>query len=81
MVRYFTPRSKRFSNIKEINKNEIYRYGTCLVLDENLMVGVVFGVFWGIISGTVRLGSAMPQMNGNNNWQLCIEFAQSKAKL
>ena len=45
------------------------------------MVGVVFGVFWGIITGTVRLGSAMPQMNGNNNWQLCIEFAQSKAKL
>ncbi|KAI1720374.1 ABC transporter transmembrane region domain-containing protein [Ditylenchus destructor] len=38
-------------------------YGTTLVLDGSISPGTVFGVFWAVLIGAMRLGQAVPQIN------------------
>uniref|UniRef100_A0A915CZ45 ABC-type xenobiotic transporter n=1 Tax=Ditylenchus dipsaci TaxID=166011 RepID=A0A915CZ45_9BILA len=38
-------------------------YGTTLVLSGTMSAGMVFGVFWLVIDGAIRLGAAIPQMS------------------
>jgi uncharacterized membrane protein len=42
----------------------MFSYGTLLVLDkdEGMDVGKIFGVFWSVAVGIIRLGYAMPHL-------------------
>ncbi|KAL3994753.1 ABC transporter transmembrane region family protein [Acanthocheilonema viteae] len=40
----------------------IFRYGTNLVIEGEITPGTVFGVFWAIMLGAMRLGQAIPQL-------------------
>uniref|UniRef100_A0A0M3JPI6 ABC transmembrane type-1 domain-containing protein n=1 Tax=Anisakis simplex TaxID=6269 RepID=A0A0M3JPI6_ANISI len=40
----------------------VFWYGTTLVLTDEITPGTVFGVFWAVLGGAIRLGQAAPQI-------------------